>query len=138
MSTNLGLVHGGKTEPLSQKVARRLRGQLGELRISGSSLARITGLTQSKVSRRLNGDAPLELDELEMIEEATGISVAYLLGFSDDAHVGGPVPNGGESMNPRASDYMAGVSEDVDNVISLWPGCLPTPVDDREFDLVAA
>ncbi|WP_315913610.1 helix-turn-helix domain-containing protein [Arthrobacter sp. lap29] len=108
MSTQLSLVNGGKSEPLSSKVARRLRGQLAELRISGSSLARITGLTQSKVSRRLNGDAPLELDELQMIEEATGISVAYLLGFSDVSRTGGPGPDGGVpaggSANPRASD----------------------------------
>ena len=103
MSTQLSLVHGGKSEPLSAKVARRLRGQLAELRISGSSLARITGLTQSKVSRRLTGDAPLELDELQMIEEATGISMAYLLGFSDVSRVGGPGPEGGESASAGAN-----------------------------------
>lgn len=92
---------------MSLKVARRLRGQLAELRISGSSLARITGLTQSKISRRLNGDAPLELDELQMIEEATGISMAYLLGLSENAHTGGPGPDGGESLptaNLRTKD----------------------------------
>lgn len=92
---------------MSQKVARRLRGQLAELRISGASLARITGLTQSKVSRRLTGDAPLELDELQVIEEATGISMAYLLGFSENARTGGPGPDGGDGLpatNLRALD----------------------------------
>jgi transcriptional regulator with XRE-family HTH domain len=75
--TQAEVARGGQT--LTDAVARRLRGQLAEKRITGLRLAELTGMGRAMVSRRLNGDTALNTDELELIEQVTGISVVYLL-----------------------------------------------------------
>lgn len=84
------------TETLSEAVARRLRGALGERQISGSELARKLGMAQTAVSRRLAGKIPLDVNELQHIEEATGITVAYLMGLQEN-----PPPYGGGNRLPK-------------------------------------
>jgi transcriptional regulator with XRE-family HTH domain len=75
----------GEHETLSQAVARRLRGRMGELKLKGTEVAAALGMTQGSFSRRYTGTAAWELDELERLESATGIRITYLLGLEDAA-----------------------------------------------------
>jgi transcriptional regulator with XRE-family HTH domain len=52
---------------------------LARRRMSGSELARRTGIPQSNMSRRLNGELPFDMDELELVAAALGISLGDLL-----------------------------------------------------------
>ncbi|WP_160665382.1 helix-turn-helix domain-containing protein [Pseudarthrobacter sp. ATCC 49987] len=98
MSTAINEQHS--SESLSVAVARRLRGQLAERNIKGSELARLTGLPQSTVSRKLLGGTPFTLDELQSICEVSGISLEYILvGLSIES---GPVPPKGGERNPKS------------------------------------
>lgn len=126
MSTAINEQHS--SESLSVAVARRLRGQLAERNIKGSELARLTGLPQSTVSRKLLGGTPFTLDELQSICGVTGISLGYILvGLATES---GPVPpKDGESRpKPKAVsnnvplDYKVGDSaEEESNVHELFP-----------------
>lgn len=97
---------------LSVAVARRLRGQLAERQISGSKLAKLTGLPQSTVSRKLLGGTPFTLDEIQLIADVTDISVSYvLLGTHENTPTGdgGGGPEGqsrpeGRGPKQRTSD----------------------------------
>ncbi|UVF61155.1 helix-turn-helix DNA binding domain protein [Arthrobacter phage Aoka] len=79
-------------EPLSQRVARRLRSRMAELQLRGTEVAAAIGMTQGSFSRRYTGSAAWELDELETLEKKVGISIAYLLGWDDPAE--GQAPTG--------------------------------------------
>ncbi len=68
-------------------IATRLRGKLGELRVSQSQLARLIHMNKASVSRRLAGDHPWRIDELEMICNALRIDLDEVLT--------------GKRMNPR-------------------------------------
>lgn len=79
MSTE-SLIHGDyPDEPLAAAVARRLRGQLAEQRMTLEDLGKVLGLSKMAASRRVNGETPISLAELELIEAATPITAAYLL-----------------------------------------------------------
>ncbi|MEE2568579.1 helix-turn-helix transcriptional regulator [Pseudarthrobacter sp. J64] len=77
MSTAISEQHS--SESLSVAVARRLRGQLAERNIKGAELARLTGLPQSTISRKLLGGTPFTLDELQGICDVTGIDLGFIL-----------------------------------------------------------
>lgn len=66
-------------EPLPTAVARRLRGQLAEHRMTLDDLGRVLGLSKMAASRRVNGETPISLAELEVIDAATPITATYLL-----------------------------------------------------------
>ena len=77
-------------EPLSQAVARRLRGILAERKISASALAIEMGIKQASMSRRTTGVTALTLDELSQIAEILGVSEWWLLT--------------GQRLSPRPTD----------------------------------
>lgn len=56
---------------------------MAELQLRGTEVAAAIGMTQGSFSRRYTGSAAWELDELEILEETTGISIAYLLGWEE-------------------------------------------------------
>lgn len=91
MTTSLKVLDGGRAESLTEAVARRLRGQLAERRISGLQLAKLTGLGRGTIDRRLRAETAMNTDELELIERVTGISAVYLLtGQRENPHPEGP------------------------------------------------
>ena len=97
--TTLGVIDGNDGESLTVAVARRLRGQMAERRITNVELARRTGWGRQMVSRRVNGETALNTDEMEQIESITGISAIYLLTGRRDAGSPRPDdPNGGSSV----------------------------------------
>lgn len=88
--TTESLIHGDyPDEPLTTAVARRLRGQLAEHRMTLEDLGKVLGLSKMAASRRVNGETPISLAELELIEAATPITAAYLL---TGQHSGPPPP----------------------------------------------
>lgn len=65
---------------LRQQAAEEIRVILARRRMSASELARRTGLKQPYMSRRMTGETAFDLDDLEVIAAALGVTVAELLG----------------------------------------------------------
>lgn len=66
---------------LTTRVAEEVRAELGRQRRSGVWLAAQVGMTQSKFSRRLVGDYPFDLNELERVAAALHVPLSKLLGW---------------------------------------------------------
>lgn len=66
-------------ETLTQAIARRLRGQLGELGISKSQFERLLGWGRGTAPKRLKGEMSFTTEQLEHIELVLGIRVRYLI-----------------------------------------------------------
>lgn len=64
---------------LTVRVATRVRGLLGEQNMSRAALARKLGVSKMWVSYRLNASQPFDLNDLEAISQALGVTVADLL-----------------------------------------------------------
>ncbi|MGO3895333.1 helix-turn-helix domain-containing protein [Brevibacterium aurantiacum] len=65
--------------PLAEAASRRLREQLAGRQISQKVLAMKMGVTPMWLNRRYRGMTALSLDDLYLIERASGISAAYLV-----------------------------------------------------------
>ncbi|QDF69399.1 XRE family transcriptional regulator [Mycobacteroides chelonae] len=72
------VVDGSRGESRSQAVARRLREELAGRRISVAEVARRLGATQQKLSRRMTGQTPWGVNELDEVCEASGVSSVYV------------------------------------------------------------
>jgi transcriptional regulator with XRE-family HTH domain len=64
--------------PLSESVAGEVRAHLARARLSGRQAALQLGWTQPYMSRRLTGDIPFDVADLEAIADLLGIPVATL------------------------------------------------------------
>lgn len=62
----------------SAEVARRFRSELGALDMSASEAARRCGKTQAWMARRTSGRTPFDVDDLDMVCSALGISYDYV------------------------------------------------------------
>lgn len=69
----------GAPRALSDTVAEEIRASLGRQRISKAELGRRLGVSEVWVGRRLNGQLPIGLDELQKIADAIGVNVLDLL-----------------------------------------------------------
>jgi transcriptional regulator with XRE-family HTH domain len=67
------------TRPTTQRVAANVRAELAVRRISGTALAGALGITRSTMARRLRGDTPWPVDDLERIAEFLNVTVDSLL-----------------------------------------------------------
>lgn len=69
------------TQPgtLADSVAAEVRAQLARQRMSASALAKALGKSEMYISRRLRGEMPLDLDDLERIASALEVDFAALL-----------------------------------------------------------
>ena len=118
--TTLMVVDGGRGETPSKATARRLRGELGERRISISEVARRIDMTQGALSRRMTGDVEFGLDLVGRICDATGVPFAYVTTGIREAPTGRG-PDGGattDAPNDGSTDYKSvGTSS---NVRQLW------------------
>jgi transcriptional regulator with XRE-family HTH domain len=65
--------------PMRERAAEEIRVLLARRRMSGSELARRIGQTQPYLSRRLTGEVALDVDDLERIAQALGVSITELL-----------------------------------------------------------
>lgn len=64
---------------LREHVAEEIRVLLARRKMSGAELARRTGITQSTMSRRMTGETPFDMDDLEAIAEVLQIDVTDLI-----------------------------------------------------------
>jgi transcriptional regulator with XRE-family HTH domain len=79
-------------ETMADALARRVRGLMGEQRMTARELAARLGLSQASMSRRLSGDMEFGLNEVPMVAQALGTSEAYLLGFAAERVAFTPTP----------------------------------------------
>jgi Cro/C1-type HTH DNA-binding domain len=114
--TTLHVVDGGRSESLTELVARRLRGQLAERKIKRKDVIEMTGWGRATVYRRLSGQTPLDTDELDALWRLFDISPAYLMsGVSDSRPWPGPGGGSGQGLldDPGGGDrqnYWLGVA----------------------------
>lgn len=109
MATNLIVIPGGAGETYTEAVARRLRGQLAERRISAVRLSGMLGMSRAAIGRRLNGETALNTDELAEISRLTGISIGYLTtGTAVNPRPDGP--DGGTVLRSRFGESNPGPS----------------------------
>lgn len=69
----------GSVTPMRELVAEELRVLLARRRMSASELGRRIGVTQPYISRRLTGEIAFDLDDLQRIADAMGVTIADLL-----------------------------------------------------------
>ena len=77
--------------PLRAVVAGEVRALCGRYSIRQGRLAAWLGITQSQVSKRLRGDLPFTLDEVESLAEGFAVEPAALFGLVP-AKPSGPPP----------------------------------------------
>lgn len=67
------------TDSLNKRVTRIIRAEMGARRLSQSWLGRMIGKSQNGISRRLNGEQPLTLNEVEEIAQALNVPLERLI-----------------------------------------------------------
>jgi len=75
-------------------VAEEVRAEMGRQRRSGVWLAKASGMSQSKLARRLVGDQPWDLNELEAVAGALNVPLSKLLRWDRTATTGETSPGG--------------------------------------------
>jgi len=66
-------------EAFTKRVAAEVRAEMARQQISQEKLASLTGLSQSRISRRLVGDRPFDVTELAAIAIALGVPVMQFM-----------------------------------------------------------
>lgn len=66
-------------------MAAEIRAEMGRQKLSQVELAKKLGQAQPWVSRRINGSASLDLDDLESFAAALNVPTHKLLGWSEGA-----------------------------------------------------
>ena len=79
MTATYPQLNSESSTPLRIIVATRLRGLMGEERISQDQLAKQCGWGRGYVNRRFLGETPLDINDLETLQQRAGISMTYLL-----------------------------------------------------------
>lgn len=125
MTTSLTAVAGGRSETLTEAVARRLRGALAELQISHAEAGRRIDINPSGMSRRMKGKHPWDLDELQLLADTCGVDITYVLTGIRNAENPHPEgPGGGvvrhQGLEPRTRWYGEQPSSD-----ELWAPVVP-------------
>ncbi|WP_141136461.1 helix-turn-helix domain-containing protein [Rhodococcoides kyotonense] len=109
MTTQLELVRGSG-ESRSEAVARRLRGQIAEQRLTVMSVAKATGIARSTLMRKLDGDSapkPFDIDELDRLAAVLDLRMAWLTdgeGNARNPHPDGP--DGGFTVRPKGFEPL--------------------------------
>lgn len=67
------------TTPLNEHIAAEIRAELGRANISQAEFAPRIGLTSSSLSRRMNGEIPWNIDELELVAQELGVELGQLM-----------------------------------------------------------
>lgn len=131
--TTLMVVDGDRGETRSEAVARRLREELGGRRISVAEVARRIGTTQQKLSRRMTGQTSWDVDELDIVCRAAGLSYVYVTtGIREIPGGGGP---GGSEVRPKGLEPLTSWS--VANPL-ICPDYPPPYVDHSRSQTTAA
>lgn len=73
------------TLPLAETVAREVRAEMGRQQQSANALALKLGVSDMYLSRRLRGEVPFDLRDLEKVAKALGTSIKKLMPTSSVA-----------------------------------------------------
>jgi transcriptional regulator with XRE-family HTH domain len=92
--------HDFGSESLQDVVARRLRGLLAEVRLTKTEFAAQLGWDRGYLYRRLSGETPLNINDLELIEKAARIRADYLVGGHEPKLNPPEPPPGGGKVRP--------------------------------------
>lgn len=65
--------------PIRQTVASEVRATMARQRISGSELARRMGVSQPYLHRRISGELPFDIDDLDRVAGFLNVTIADLL-----------------------------------------------------------
>lgn len=64
---------------LNSLVTDNIRAEMARRRVTQKDLANLLGLSQSRVSARISGKSPWQLDDLIPVAEALGVSIDVLI-----------------------------------------------------------
>jgi hypothetical protein len=99
--TELRLIEGERPETLTEAVAKRFRGQLAERRIKQKDIIELTHWGKTTVYRKVHGQSPLDIAELDLLWKLFGISPVLLLtGDPDHRPWPGPSDDGSPDGAP--------------------------------------
>jgi transcriptional regulator with XRE-family HTH domain len=68
-----------RMDTLNQRVAEEIRVLLARRRLTATELARMTGMTQRSISRRITGEKKIDVDDLQRIADALDVDLYDLL-----------------------------------------------------------
>jgi len=85
----------GGEETLQAAVARRLRGLIAEIRMSKTEFAERVGWDRGYLYRRLSGETPIDMADLDAIEHTVRFRADYLVGGHEPKMAPPPTPGGG-------------------------------------------
>jgi len=105
-----------KPRHISDLVSENVRALMARTKTKQQSLADALGMTQGAVSKKMNGDRPFTLDELELVASHFGVPITVLFeesnvlpfprGLADDAASRrATLDESARSSTDRASDY---------------------------------
>lgn len=98
------VVDGQQGESRSAAIIRRLRMEFARIDVSESEAARQAGMTQDKMSRRMTGKTPFDVNDIDRIASALSLSFDFIM-TGIRALPGGP--NGGIDQPSGVSDHTA-------------------------------
>lgn len=88
------------THGLSARVAAEVRAEQARQRLSGRDLARRVELPTSTVARWLRAETPMDLDDVQLLAHALGVSVTTLLTRAEQAAaIAQPAATGTDGAN---------------------------------------
>lgn len=67
------------TSTRSAQIAAEVRAEMARKRVTGTTLAEATGMSQPTLSRRLSGAIAFDIDELHEVAGVLGLTVTELL-----------------------------------------------------------
>lgn len=92
------------TKPSSRRltdpdiVSARLRGHMGERKITRTVLSNASGISQSSLGKKLDKQTPFTYDEMDRVLEALGLSWKWLVDGVDDQLPSYPLSGAGGSF----------------------------------------
>lgn len=102
-------------------VARALAAAREEKGITQSELADMTGISQSQLSKQLRGLRAINLDEIRLICNALGISMASIFQKADDSLVPGNVTH----LSDVRSNKQSARAATHDGTVTDWDDTIP-------------
>lgn len=84
---------------------RRIKEQMGGQDVSKQELAERTGINRITIGRRLRGDFPFTVDELELIAVALAVRFEWLVTGEGNPLLGGP--DGGTDQPVGVSEHLS-------------------------------
>lgn len=67
------------TKPAPERVAAKVRQLVEDTQITQTTLARLLGTTQQTISRKLHGDIPFRLEEIDAVADALNVEPETLI-----------------------------------------------------------